>query len=185
LIKEKVMKQLLFLLLVSLSCSIYAQKINWLSMEDALAAHAEQPKKIFIDAYTDWCGPCKLLDKNTFQNSDVANYVNANYYAVKFNAEGNETINFNGKTFANPNFNPNKKGRNSVHEMSRYFGVRAYPTMLFLDEELKFIGPVTGYKTPKQLELFLKGIASDDYKQWNSKEALQAYEESFNYEFIE
>ena len=56
------------------------------------------PKKIFIDAYTVWCAPCKMLDKNTFANKDVANYINKNYYAVKFNAEGNETIKFDGKT---------------------------------------------------------------------------------------
>jgi thioredoxin-related protein len=154
-------------------------------MEEALAAHKEQPRKLFIDAYTDWCGPCKLLDQNTFQNASVAAYVNEHYYPVKFNAEGNETIVFNGRTFKNPGFKPNKKGRNSSHELTQYFGVGAYPTMLFLDEDLRFIGPVTGYRTPRQLELFLKGIASDDYKTWNSQEALQAYAESFNYEFIE
>ena len=41
-----------------------------------------------MDIYTDWCGPCKLMDKNTFQNPDVAQYLNNNFYAVKFNAEG-------------------------------------------------------------------------------------------------
>ena len=47
-----------------------------------------------VDAYTVWCGPCKLLDKNTFGNKDVSDYLNANFYPVKFNAEGNEVVRF-------------------------------------------------------------------------------------------
>ena len=44
-----------------------------------------------MDMYTVWCGPCKMLDKNTFHNKDVADYINKYYYAVKFNAEGRMT----------------------------------------------------------------------------------------------
>ena len=61
-----------------------------MSLEEAVAAQAVHPKKIMMDVYTSWCGPCKMLDKNTFQNPDVVEYVNENYYAVKFNAEGNK-----------------------------------------------------------------------------------------------
>ncbi|HCY80556.1 MAG TPA: thioredoxin family protein, partial [Xanthomarina gelatinilytica] len=75
---------------------------NWVTLEEAVALQKKNPKKIMIDAYTNWCGPCKMLDKNTFKNKDVADYVNKHYYAVKFNAEGNETINFKGNTFTNP-----------------------------------------------------------------------------------
>ena len=56
-------------------------------------------------------GPCKLMDKKTFQNRDVAAYISEHYYAVKFNAEGQETSLF-GNTFTNPNYDPNRKGRN-------------------------------------------------------------------------
>ncbi|TYA64899.1 thioredoxin family protein, partial [Seonamhaeicola marinus] len=89
------------------------------------------PKKIMMDVYTNWCGPCKMLDRNTFQNQQVANYVNEHYYAVKFNAEGNDQITFDGKTFSNPNYNPaNANRRNSPHELSRYFQIQAYPTIV-------------------------------------------------------
>ena len=47
-------------------------------------------------------------------------YVNENYYAVKFNAEGNEKIEFQGYEFSNPNFDPAKtRRRNSSHEFTR------------------------------------------------------------------
>jgi len=52
-----------------------AQEINWLSMQDALAQQKEVPKKIMVDMYTAWCGPCRMLDKNTFSNKKLAAYV--------------------------------------------------------------------------------------------------------------
>ena len=177
------MKKIVILTLTLFSLSITAQEIKWMSFEEALTAQKETPKKIFIDAYTTWCGPCKMLDKNTFSNKDVANYINENYYAVKFNAEGNETINYLGKTFTNPNFIANKRGRNSSHQLSGYFGVRAYPTLLYLDEEANLITPIPGYKTPSQLELYLKFFESDEYKNIKSQEEWLNYSSNFKPKF--
>ncbi len=85
-----IMKKLRYLLVFALltTVSSVAQEINWVTFEEALKLQKEKPKKIMMDVYTNWCGPCKMLDRNTFQNKDVANYVNEHYYAVKFNAEG-------------------------------------------------------------------------------------------------
>ena len=71
-----------------------------MSLEEALNAQKNNPKKILMDVYTVWCGPCKLMDKKTFTNPDLVNYVNNHYYAVKFNGEGNEIIDFYGNTFS-------------------------------------------------------------------------------------
>lgn len=179
------MKKILFLIITVFSLSVSAQEINWMTLEEAVTAQQTSPKKIFMDAYTVWCGPCKMLDKNTFHNKDVVNYINENYYAVKFNAEGNEVINFKGNTFTNPNFDANKTGRNSSHELSGYLGVRAYPTMIFLDEETNLITPLTGYKTPQQLELYLKLFKTDDYKQLTKEDDWVNYQTNFKYEFVE
>ena len=64
----------------------YSQEVNWISMDKAQELQKKVPKNIMMDVYTDWCGPCKLLDKNTFQNPDVSRYIREHYYAVKFNA---------------------------------------------------------------------------------------------------
>ena len=104
------------MILMLFSMVISAQEINWMTFEEAVEAQKNEPRKIMVDAYTTWCGPCKLLDKNTFSNKDVADYLNKNYYAVKFNAEGNEKVNFKEYTFTNPNFDPTRKGRNSQHQ---------------------------------------------------------------------
>ncbi len=156
-----------------------AQEINWMSMNDALEAQKTTPKKIFMDVYTDWCGPCKLLDKKTFHNADVVAFVNKNYYAVKFNAEGTEEVRYNDFTYTNPNYNPSRKGRNSQHFFANALKISGYPSMVFFDETGKLIAPVVGFKTPQQLEIYLKMINSNDYKKLTSADAWQQYEKSF------
>jgi thioredoxin-related protein len=189
------MRNLLIIAIISLTTLAFTTKtdnvqadanaaINWMSFEEAVAAQKTNPKKIMIDAYTVWCGPCKMLDKNTFSNADVIKYVNENYYAVKFNAQGNEKINFKGKEYSNPSFDPKKSTtRNSSHELANFFRINAYPTILFLDEEATYLTPVKGYKTPQQLELYLKLFATNAYKNLKTNEDWNAYQKEFNYTF--
>jgi len=186
------MKKIGYLLIIVLLASFKPSdkeveaKINWITIEEAIELQKTAPKKIIMDVYTNWCGPCKMLDKNTFGNEDVANYVNEHFYAVKFNAEGNDTVIFKDKTFSNPNYDATKVNRrNSVHEFSRFLKVRAYPTMIFFDEEANFITPVSGYLKPQQLELYLKLFQSDKYKEMDTQEKFNEYYKSFKAEFKE
>lgn len=179
-------KIILLITILSFSHNGVAQekgKINWISIEEAVAAQEKEPRKIMMDMYTIWCGPCKMLDRNTFQNKDVADYVNKNYYAVKFNAEGGGTVNFKDKEFGNPGFIASKKGRNSQHQFAQYLRVQAYPTIVFLDEKADLIAPVTGYHAPNQLEIFLKLFATDQHKEVTTKEQWEAYQKEFKPEF--
>ncbi|MBP2832590.1 thioredoxin fold domain-containing protein [Aquimarina sp. U1-2] len=173
------MKNLLTTIAFLAFTSIFAQEINWMSMNEALDAQKKEPKKIFMDVYTDWCGPCKLLDKKTFRNADVVAYVNEHYYAVKFNAEGTEEIRYNNFTYTNPNHDPGRKGRNSQHFFANALKVTGYPSMVFFDEKGNLIAPVVGFKTPKQLELYLKMINNNDYKKLTTADAWKKYEKSF------
>ena len=177
-------KTLVLLALVFSINAISAQQINWVSLEEAVELQKANPKKIMIDMYTNWCGPCKILDKRTFQNTDVANYVNENYYAVKFNAEGNAKVTFKGKVFTNPNYDPAKEfKRNSAHELSRFFRIQAYPTIVFLDESLDVLVPLRGFQTPQKLELYLKMFGNDEHKDIKSQEQFNEYYKAFKAEF--
>lgn len=154
-------------LIIGLLCSsaVFAQtaSINWMSIEEAVEAQKKNPKKIMIDVYTSWCGPCKMMMKNTFTDPNVIAYINENYYAVKFNAESSEDIVFQGRTFTNPTYDPNKQGRNGVHEFSRALQVSAYPTLVFMNEQAQVIAPIKGYQTPPQIELYLRFFNEGDY----------------------
>ncbi|MFH4964876.1 thioredoxin fold domain-containing protein [Gaetbulibacter sp. M235] len=180
------MKQLKYIIILFALTSIkgIAQEIKWMTLEQAIALQKKTPKKIMMDVYTNWCGPCKMLDKNTFHNADVVNYVNQNYYAVKFNAEGNDVISFKEKTFSNPNYKPELANRrNSPHQLTNYFQVNAYPTIVFMDEKGDLIAPIRGYQTPNQLELYLKMFKKDDHKNMDSQEKFNAYYNAFKPEF--
>jgi thioredoxin-related protein len=149
-------------------------------MDKALELQKNTPKNIMIDIYTTWCGPCKMLDKNTFTNKDLIAFVNANYYAVKFNAEGNESVNYKNRLFENPNYDPAKaKRRNSAHQFSQYLGVRAYPTIVFLDDNAELIAPIPGYQTVQKIEIYLQLFKDQTYKDINSQEAFNTYYKSF------
>jgi thioredoxin-related protein len=178
------MKQFfLFFLLGVLTTTVSAQKINWITMDEALSAQQDTPKKIFMDVYTTWCGPCKLLDKNTFSNADVIQYINENYYAVKFNAEGNEPITHDGFTYTNPNYREGRRGRNATHFFADALKLQGYPSLVFFESDGSLIQAIAGYKTPKQLELFLKMIATDDYKEVTTRALWQEYQDDFTFEF--
>ncbi|MCB0432580.1 MAG: thioredoxin fold domain-containing protein [Mangrovimonas sp.] len=180
------MKRKVFILLVSFFAlaTATAQEIKWMTLEEAIALQKKTPKKIMMDVYTAWCGPCKMLDKNTFHNKDVVEYVNKNYYAVKFNAEGNDVINYMGNSFSNPGYDPAKAARrNSVHQLTSYLKVQAYPTVVFMDEKANVIAPIVGYITSQQLELYLKLFKDDAHKNMDTQEKFNAYYESFKPEF--
>ena len=170
--------KILFLLLLG-SVVVQAQEIQWMTLAEALEAQKTAPKKIFMDVYTKWCGPCKLLDKKTFANRDVARYISEHYYAVKFNAEGNEEIAFYDQVFRNPNYDPNRKSRNATHQFTQFLGIRGYPTMVFFSEEGDPIMPVVGYYNPQQLEPYLKMIKQGDYAVFSKPEDIEIYLKNF------
>lgn len=134
--------------------------IQWMSIEEAEIAVKKEPRKILIDVYTDWCGWCKRMDADTFQKEEIAEFVNANFYAVKLNAEQKDSIIFKGETYKF-----NKNGRKGYNELAAIFlqGRLAYPSMVYLDENLNIIRPWPGYKGPADFRLILDYIFEDYY----------------------
>lgn len=133
--------------------------INWIPIHEVEAALKKNPKKIFIDVYTDWCGWCKVMDKKTFSNKDVAMYMNENYYAIKFNAERKDSITFMGKTYG---FVPQYRSNQLAAELMG--GRMSYPTFVILDETAQNPIPVPGYQNVPTMEKILKYIATNTYK---------------------
>jgi len=142
----------------------FGQKVNWVSFTQAveLAATDENPKKVFIDVYTDWCGWCKKMDKDTFQNPEVAKYMEENFYMVKMDGEGKDAIEFKGQTF-----NFVASGRNGYHELAAALmqGKLSYPTTIFLDEEMNMLSPVPGYQKPEPFLNIARYFGDNVYKE--------------------
>ena len=76
------------ILLLLLPATIAAQEVEWMSWEEALARSESdaEPKKIFVDVYTDWCGWCKRMDATTFVDPTIVSLMDEHFYAVKLNA---------------------------------------------------------------------------------------------------
>lgn len=123
------------------------EEINWLTIEEAQKLSEQEPRKVIMDVYTDWCGYCKKMDRNTFANEKVAKYVNENFYAVKLKADSNDKVTFKGKEFA--------KG-----ELAQAFRVTGYPTIVFFDESFSKFQPVSGYRGPDDFLALLEQFES-------------------------
>lgn len=176
-------KLILSLSLLFVAVGFQAQEIQWLTMDEALEAQQKQPKKIVMDVYTSWCGPCKMMDKNTFSNKNVAQYINEHFYPVKFNAEGEEIVHFQDYTFTNPKYVESKKGRNARHQFTTAMQIQGYPSLVFFDESGNILTPLPGYVTPRQIEVYLKMFAQDDFKDITSAEEWKDYERQFENKF--
>lgn len=156
----------LFLLLTIFTIGLSAQtstkkvikKINWMTLEEAQELTKKDPKPIVVDMYTHWCGPCRMMMSQTFTDGKLIDYMNENFYAVKFNAEGPDDVTFNGKTYSNPQFDANKnpRSRNATHEFVFTTGLRGYPTLMIYNPDLEIAGRLVGFQKAPQVMRILK-----------------------------
>ncbi len=134
------------------SASVNTTSIHWMSMEEALEANKTEPKLIFVDLYTDWCGWCKRMDATTFKDVEIIKAMNDNFYAVKFNAEQKEDFTIEDRTYS---FIDN--GRRGYHELAAKLmgGQMSYPTYVFLNSNLEIITKVAGYQPQQDMHPIL------------------------------
>jgi thioredoxin 1 len=105
---------------------------NW---NKAIAEAKKQKKMIFIDAYTTWCGPCRMLKQNTFTDKAAADFFNKNFINIALDMERGDGLAFAQK-----------------------YQIRAYPTLLIMDAEEKSVSISEGYINPSQLIEFGKYV---------------------------
>jgi thioredoxin 1 len=97
------------------------------SWAEALALAKAENKLVFLDVYASWCGPCKRLKANTFTDENVASLYNASFINVAVDGEKGEGI-----------------------ELARKYGVRAYPSLIFVNPKGEIVTYARGYHNPEQ-----------------------------------
>ncbi len=150
------------------------EKVQWLSIVEMQVAYKKNPKPILVDVYTSWCGWCKVMDRETYQNNKVAAYINEKYYAVKFDAESKDSTEWNGIKYG---FDQ----RNRVNEMAMYllYGQLSYPTTVFLASLDAKPAPLPGYLKPKEIESPLKFFGEGVYKSKKFPEYMRSFKTSW------
>src|SRR5574344_1741501 len=150
---------LLGLITMFFSCQAFSQKegksnVNWINitqLDATLKQNPENQKRIFIDTYTDWCGWCKRMDRDTFEDTLISKIMNHYFICVKFNAETKDEISFGGKTYKNAN--PERRG--ATNELAKHFKVNGYPNFLVLNKDLSIATTIPGYQNAKAFEVIV------------------------------
>lgn len=122
--------------------------LQWLELTEAINSETAGSKMMLLDIYTPWCGYCKLMDKKTFSDKATQKLLSENFELVKFDAESQDSIEFNGKKYG---WRPN--GKKGIHELAAELmdGKISYPTLIFLDKDLQTVRISRGYKNPAEL----------------------------------
>lgn len=159
-----------------------ASPVKWITFEEAVEKSKTEKRKIFIDVYTDWCGWCKVMDKNTFTDPEIAKLLNEKYYAVKFDAEQTADVVFRGTTFKFVPF-----GNKGAHQLAMALlnNQLSYPNFVFLDEEFRIVPifsgstSLPGYRKPEEFHIFLDFVGGEHYKSTNIQEYQKQYKSPY------
>jgi thioredoxin-related protein len=162
--KDTDMKNILYILALIIlgTGAVSAQEeVKWYSIEEAIQLASQEPRVLLIDVYTDWCGWCKRMDKDTFSDPKIAADMNKNFYPVKLNAEGKDDIVIGDRTFK---FVPS--GNRGYHEIAAIVtkGRLSYPTISYVDAQGKVLQAAPGYKPPDQFRVYLEYYSGETYK---------------------
>ncbi len=129
-----------------------SDKIVWLSYDEAVELSRKEPKKIFVDVYTNWCGWCKRMDATTLQDPAIVGYMNEKFYAVKLNAESNKKVNYKGTEMTEQQL------------ASRIFKASGYPTTVYLTPDEDILQPIPGYLDVDMLNKILHFYGDEHFK---------------------
>ena len=147
------MKKILIALFLSFFLLSFSQEsINFedTTFKEVLAKAKREKKLVFMDAYAAWCGPCKLMEKNVFPLPAVREYYNANFINARFDMEKGE-------------------GR----EIAMKYGVRSYPSYLFLNGDGEVVMTNYGYMGEQDFIAIAKEANNPLLTKGNPKELFQ------------
>jgi len=129
-------------------------ELVWYRYDQGLQKARVEKKPILVDFYTDWCGWCKKMDKDTYANQEIIRLLNDKFIAVKINAESKNPLDLQ-----------DKDGKKKTEaQIAREFSVSAYPVTWFLRPTGEQIAPLPGYRGPSDF-LPILTLVSDFVKE--------------------
>jgi uncharacterized protein YyaL (SSP411 family) len=121
--------------------------VNWLSWDEGYTHAQNNEKVIMIDLYTEWCGWCKKMDKETFKNAEVVEIINMHFVPVKMNPEKN------GQSFL---YKGQKVNAKQLLKLIADDNQLKYPSIVFYYPEHNEVFTEEGFQKPKSFKHLLK-----------------------------
>jgi len=138
-----------------LSSSFISQKneeLKWMNFNEGYELAKKKNKIMLVDVYTDWCGWCKVMDRETYAKPEVIKMINADFVAIKFNPEKKDVVyTFEGKQYTGDQL----AGVISNNQLT------GYPTTIFMYPKGKKMNVVGGYQNENNFKSLLTGIKSE------------------------
>ncbi|MFN3446924.1 MAG: thioredoxin family protein [Bacteroidia bacterium] len=129
-----------------------AEEIKWLDFNTGYKLAVKKKKIMMVDVYTDWCGWCKVMDRETYAKSEIAALVNQHFVPIKFNPETpNVVYTFEGKEY-------NGKGLKEIISNNQ---IRGYPATMFINTKNKKSSLVSGYLNPQEFKVTVEHTLLD------------------------
>jgi thioredoxin-related protein len=138
-----------------------ADKLDWLAFDAATALAQKQNKHLIVDIYTTWCGWCKVMERQTYGDPEVAAFLRSNFILAKVNGESSATLHWKGQTL-------------SERQFARAVGVTGYPATYFLKPDAELLGGVPGYIKSPDFLIYARYVST----RWYEKGKIQAYVDS-------
>lgn len=132
--------------------------LHWMSLAEAESAMQLENRPILIDLYTNWCSWCRVMDKKTYSNKNVIDYLQKKFYVVRINAETKETLIWQGKQYA---YSP----ENKINTIAIYLsgGNLVFPTTVIIPDKKEEPQAIAGYFEPKDFEVIVKYFGEKKY----------------------
>lgn len=129
-----------------------AEEIKWLDFNTGYKLAVKKKKIMMVDVYTDWCGWCKVMDRETYAKSEIAALVNQHFVPIKFNPETPDVVyTFEGKEY-------NGKGLKDIISNNQ---IRGYPATMFINTKNKKSSLVSGYLNPQEFKVTVEHTLLD------------------------
>lgn len=149
-------------------------KIQWKSLDEALELNKKEPRKILLNLYNYNKVSCSLMRMQTFNQQQIAKYLNEKYYPVNINVFTQDTLKIMGQKY----INENKSYKYHQLPVAALGGKMTFPAFLILDENEKVLQKVQQFMIPEKMEPLLKYYGDNVYK----KESFDAYLKTFKTE---
>jgi len=138
-----------------------AEKLNWLAFDKATEQALKENKHVVVDIYTTWCGWCKVMDRQTYGDPQVAAYLRSNFVLAKVNGESSSKLHWKGQDL-------------SERQFARAVGVTGYPATYFFKPNAELLGGVSGFIKSPDFLIYAQFVNT----RWYEKGKIQAYVDS-------